>query len=324
MVNEHFLRFFPVICAGFGLFLVGAVNLLLVKRGLVVRALASVAALGIALAAAAALDQPGATAGTARLLAYGLVPVLALGSRSVATGIATTFAAAHRPAVRFGLLAAAGIVTAIGAIAVYERADEAASQASLDELELIFGRPQTVPNEQVKVATDRGTRLVPKEPVSAREETELTPAEERFLRSAHLDDQVIRRSAANDWTNCHGWVFTGGRFLLSGEDVELILKENGYHEQTDPRPGDLVVYHDMNGTNAITHTAVVRYVAEGQPVMVESKWGNLGVFLHPADKSPYGTTYVFHRSTRRGDLLAGFGGPASPTGEAQPVPVAVE
>jgi hypothetical protein len=50
-------------------------------------------------------------------------------------------------------------------------------------------------------------------------------------------------------------------------------------------------------------------VAEGQPVLVESKWGNLGVFLHPADKTPYGTEFTFYRSARSGHLLVGVGGP---------------
>ncbi len=88
--------------------------------------------------------------------------------------------------------------------------------------------------------------------------------------------------------------------------MELILRENGYRQVSDPRPGDLVVYRGQGRT--VAHTAVVRYVSDGQPVLVESKWGELGVFLHAADKSVYGTAYTFHRSARRGHLLAGVGG----------------
>jgi len=38
-------------------------------------------------------------------------------------------------------------------------------------------------------------------------------------------DQLIRRSGPVRQTrNCHGWVFTGGKFYLSPDDVEAVLK----------------------------------------------------------------------------------------------------
>ena len=141
----------------------------------------------------------------------------------------------------------------------------------------------------------------------------MTDAEERYLRSAQLREQVIRQSTADERTNCHGWVFTGGRFILSGVDVDLILKENDYTEQKMPQPGDLVIYR---ANEAVTHTAVVQYVAGGQPVLVRSKWGSLGVFIHPIDKSPYGTSFAYYRSPRAGHLLA-----AAPAAPAIPAPV---
>src|SRR5207245_249118 len=98
-------------------------------------------------------------------------------------------------------------------------------------------------------------------------------------------------------SNCHGWVFTGGRFIVPGSQVDLVLKENGYQEVHEPHPGDVAVYRQGS---AVLHTALVRYVTEGQPVLVEGKWGSLGVFLHPADKSPYGPDYTFYRSARHG------------------------
>ena len=104
-------------------------------------------------------------------------------------------------------------------------------------------------------------------------------------------------------------------YLLGPEDVELILKENGYHEVMEPQPGDVVIYR---GGTEILHTAVVRYVAEGQPVLVEGKWGPLGVYLHPADKSTYGTDYTFYRSERPGHLIAGLDEPASPKSPSHP------
>jgi hypothetical protein len=80
----------------------------------------------------------------------------------------------------------------------------------------------------------------------------------------------------------------------------------------------LVVYRQ---NNTIAHTAVVRFLSEGQPILVESKWGSLGLFLHPIEKSAYGTEFTFHRSPRAGHLLVGLGGkPASdsrPTSSAE-------
>ena len=75
--------------------------------------------------------------------------------------------------------------------------------------------------------------------------------------------------------------------------MDLILNENGYTKQKAPRAGDLVIYRS---SGAVTHTAVVQYVSGNQPVLVSGKWGPLGVFLHPIDKSPYGTDYAFYRS----------------------------
>ena len=72
---------------------------------------------------------------------------------------------------------------------------------------------------------------------------------------------------------------------------------------TDPRPGDLVVYR-LGG--AVAHTAVVRYVTGGMPVLVEGKWGWAGVFLHPVDKSAYGGSFGYYRSARAGHSLAGI------------------
>src|SRR5438132_802189 len=121
MPTDHFLRFYPAICAGLGLFLAGGVNLMLSRRGPGLRAAATLLALGVGLAAAAALDHPGLVAGTARFLAVGIVPCLLLGSCRISS-VAVWL---HRPAVRFGLLTAAGTGLAVGSIVAFEVDDEA-------------------------------------------------------------------------------------------------------------------------------------------------------------------------------------------------------
>jgi hypothetical protein len=319
MGTDHFTRFLPAACAGFGLFLAGAVNLLLLHRSLRVRVLGTSAAAAVAVAAAWSLDHPGLTAATARLLTLGLVPYLLVSSRRAVARIAAMTTALHAPAVRFGLLAATGIGLAIASLWQLEVADEEQSLDVLDalaETESVHSSP-AVPTRRARAATDKGTPITLKEPLASGDGTGLSEAEERILHNTQLDSQIIRRGSPGDQSNCHGWVFTGGRFQVPGAEVDLILNENGYREVDTPRPRDLVVYRNEG---AVTHTAVVRYVAEGQPVIVEGKWGNLGVYLHSADHSLYGTDYKFYRSARSGHLLSGFGDFDRPAAEIRPIP----
>ena len=316
MPTDHFATFFPTACAGFGLLVAGGANLLLLRKGFAARAAATVAGLGLGVGAAAALDQPGATLATAKLLGVGAVAFLLLSWGGFVKQVAGLVASLQQPAVRFGLVTFAGVATIVGASAYFQWADEKATSDSLSELELTHSRAPSVPSNRGKATTDQGTTIVLKEPLP-REAVDLASAEDKVLRSSNLDEHVIRRGSASDESNCHGWVFTGGKFLLSPDDVELILKENGYQEVHEPQTGDVVIYRSGG---AVAHTAIVRYVTEGQPVLVEGKWGNLGIFLHPADKSTYGTEYTFHRSTRTGHLLAGVGGPAT-SAEARPAVV---
>jgi hypothetical protein len=318
MSGEHFDRLFPAVCAGFGLMLVGGVNLLLLRQGLAVRVLATLLAVGLAVGFATALDHPGAAAATARILAVGLLPCAILGSRRVVDALAGSLSALRRPGLRFGILSAAGVATAIGAVVVFERADEQMMAEAESEMDLVHSRVPTTPTQREKAATDRGTPVVLKEPAATLDGQKLSAAEGKILRDTKLGDQVMRRGPIGDHSNCHGWVFAGGRFWLNPDDVELILKENGYAEAAEPQVGDVVIYR--NG-GVISHSAVVRYVAEGQPAMVEGKWGQLGVFLHPADKSCYGTSYTFYRANRASHLLVGLGG--TPGSDAKP-PVVTE
>ncbi len=305
-------NFLPTVCAGFGLLLVGGANLLLLRRGIVVRMLATLLGCGIGVGAAAALDQPGVVATTSLILATALVPCLLLSSGRLVTCLANIINSLQRPALRFGFLALAGIGTIIGGIVAFNYADEKALDESMAELDLMHGRMPTMPSEHDKATTDHGTPIILKEPPTLRDGNDLTAAEERVLHD--IQHNLIRRGPASDQTNCHGWVFAGGRFILSPDDVALIIKENGYEETHEPHVGDIVIYR-QNGT--ISHTALVRYVTEGRPAMVEGKWGTLGIFLHEADQAIYGKDYTFYHSHRNGHLLAGIGGPPV-SGETHP------
>jgi hypothetical protein len=314
MSEEHLIRLIPAVCAGFGLLLVGGVNLLLLRRGLVVRILATLLVVGLAVGGAAALNQPDALPTTIQFLAVGLIPCVILGSRRVVNGLAGALTAFQRPGVRFGILSGAGVATVIGAVVVCERVDEQLMAEAESEMQFTHSRVPTTPSQREKAATDRGTLIVLKEPAEIRDAEKISAVEGKVLRDTKLSDQVMRRGPIGDHSNCHGWVFASGRFHLSPDDVELILKENGYTEVIEPQVGDVAIYRSK-GT--IAHSALVRYVAEGQPALVEGKWGNLGVFLHPADKSCYGTEYTFYRSNRANHVLVGLGG--TPNSDARPL-----
>lgn len=136
--------------------------------------------------------------------------------------------------------------------------------------------------------------------------------------------RMIELAKTDPRFNCHGWVFTGGRFLMQGSDVELVLEDNGYVAVTEPAPGDVAIYRTANynaaygdpeyggteyGTNTlgetansgIEHTGQVKFVDNEGLVVVESKWGTQGRFLHAAPLD--GMVLTFYRSSRLGHLL---------------------
>jgi hypothetical protein len=311
MPLEHFDRFFLLAAVGLGLFLAGALNFAFGRSGRRVwlRGAVTLAVCGAVVGALSAVTRPELVARTAGVLLGVLALATVLGSGWFGRQLTSLLSAFRSPALRWGLVAFGGLaVVLLGAIA-FERADDAVTDQQMLEMELVLGRPPTRSAENGRAATDRGTKIALKEASAPRDTRSLKQPEEKALRESPFYTHVMRRSGATDDSNCHGWVFTGGKFYLGPDDVELILKENGYQEVHQPLAGDLVVYRQAGG---VSHTAVVRYVTEGQPVLVEGKWGTLGVYLHPADKSFYGAEFTFHRSGRSGHLLVGLGGSPGP------------
>lgn len=311
MSFEHFDRFFILAAVGLGLFLAGALNFAFGRGGRRVwlRSVVTLAACGAVLGAVSAMTRPDLAVRSAGALFGVLALTTVVGSEWFGRQLASLLAVFRLPALRWGLVAFGGLGVVIFSGIAFERSDEDATSQQMRDFELILGRPPTQASENGRATTDRGTRITLKEATTPRAPDELNGPEEKMLRESPYAKDVIRRAGANETSNCHGWVFTGGKFYLSPDDVELILKENGYQEVHQPLSGDLAIYR-QGGT--ISHTAVVRYVTEGQPVLVEGKWGTLGVYLHPADKSFYGTEVTFHRSGRAGHLLVGMGGSPGP------------
>lgn len=113
--------------------------------------------------------------------------------------------------------------------------------------------------------------------------------------------RTIVRSEPDLKSNCHGWVFAEGKFLLMPEAVEMILADNLFLEVSSPLPGDVVVYRDNKGT--IVHSGIIRAIlgnsvlGEAITVLVESKWGLGSCYLHPVDCQPYSQSFTFYRRT---------------------------
>jgi hypothetical protein len=126
---------------------------------------------------------------------------------------------------------------------------------------------------------------------------------EQFIETNEKDRaQLIRLLAANPASNCHGWVFTSGQYGIRDTDVAAILTDNDYLEVHEPREGDLAVYtaHDQK----ICHSGLVRIANKHEPLLIESKWGPFGVYLHAVKAQPFSAECKFYRSPRESHVLA--------------------
>jgi hypothetical protein len=212
----------------------------------------------------------------------------------------------RRPATRGTLLAVVGGALVAGAYAKFVQEEQAAIDRDNHFVEMIVSQPETRLPSDVQATTDHGRRVQLREVNEDRSVEFRASTEHRVLSEFGCYGRVIRITPADDSSNCHGWVFTGGRFWVSHVDVENILVDNGYVSVTDPQPGDLAIYRHGN---EISHTGLVRAIVNGMPPLVEGKWGWMGVFLHPVGDSIYGSKYTFYRSQRDGHLLAGLESP---------------
>jgi hypothetical protein len=194
------------------------------------------------------------------------------------------------------------------AVAKFDHDDQKELDDGMQLLEMINMRP-AMDALDVGSMTDQGKTIGVGKPKNIRSKSEISTAESFVMHDLKFDDKTIRSESASDVCNCHGWVFTGGRYWIDGTMVEQILAENGYLAVTHPQPGDLAIYREHT---MVSHTAIVRYTNPNQAVLVEGKWGWMGVFLHRADQSCYGSKVTYYRSPREGHLLVGLGGkPAS-------------
>lgn len=122
------------------------------------------------------------------------------------------------------------------------------------------------------------------------------PLDENEATSFNHWESTIQRGPASLVANCHGWVFLDSQFLIPGEAVQQILDDNSYEFVTEPKAGDVIIYRDDHRN--IVHSGLVRGVLNDGTVIIESKWGTEGVFLHDPEGTPYSILYEYHRAPR--------------------------
>jgi hypothetical protein len=124
---------------------------------------------------------------------------------------------------------------------------------------------------------------------------------EQFMQASETHQkQVIRLANANPATNCHGWVFLDGAYGLRDFEVHQILEDNGYTVVDSPREGDVAIY---TTSGKINHSGLARRPDPHGPILVQSKWGPFGLYLHAPDKQPFGGLCTFYRSPRAGHAI---------------------
>jgi hypothetical protein len=158
-----------------------------------------------------------------------------------------------------------------------------------------------VPARRARAETDRG-RPVPLYWV-ADANGYLPPVEDREAYQVQLRQvRLIRSAPADETYNCYGWVFAGGAYWIRDCDVPLILEDNRYREVAAPQPGDLIIYRDDDGN--VTHCGIVRAAGPDQPVLIESKWREMGRFIHRPEDCTYARgQYTYYHTDRPGHLL---------------------
>jgi hypothetical protein len=186
-----------------------------------------------------------------------------------------------------------------------DREEEETLDATEARLRGVPRSPDFVFLEAGSALTDSGTPI-PLFQISSDTTTQVSFfAEESCISRQRLHESLTQTGPASDAYNCHGWVFTSGRFWVRGSFVEQILEDNRYQAIATPAAGDLAVFRDENGE--VTHTGVVHHIGKDGVVFLESKWGELGRYIHACTDHIYGdNTCTYYRSSRSGHLLRGL------------------
>ncbi|HQR07523.1 MAG TPA: hypothetical protein PLN21_11910 [Gemmatales bacterium] len=153
--------------------------------------------------------------------------------------------------------------------------------------------------------TELGNNITLRQPAEDGTSENIKEYEELFFKvNVQWGAKLIHTQPASDECNCHGWVFAKGQFWITSQDVETIIHDDNYRRVTLPTTGDLAIYRNENGQ--IIHSAIVRGRVN-KDILVEGKWGPLGVYLHFAKNCSYGERIeYYHRPFSINHALAGL------------------
>jgi hypothetical protein len=294
------VQLITLFCAGCALFAIGIIQTLFPQLGLVKKnvscLLLLVAAVGVAMSIAPAA---GWYVFGISSLGWGLAVVLGSEVFRVAIGRGFGWVSDHP----WAPLSVAGLGVGLGSVYYQECRDLKQVESDASYANAILYKPPMTSETEEAALTDEGRRINLMKAVEERSHEETAYWERHFLEGGEWQEHVIARVPPNDHSNCHGWVFTGGRYWLSPQDAAIILKDNHYQAVTNPEPGDLAIYHDDAGN--VLHSGIVRGKID-EDILIESKWGTLGVYLHLAQGCVYGSTVAYYHSGRQGHLLRGI------------------
>jgi hypothetical protein len=162
-------------------------------------------------------------------------------------------------------------------------------------------RERAVPARRVHAVTDQGRSVTVYWVADAN--SYLEPVLQRENEEAHVRLlRLLRTAPADERYNCYGWLFTDGAYWIFESDIHPILEDNGYREVAVPQAGDLVVYRDDEGR--IVHCGLVRAAGADGLILVESKWGEGGRYIHAAADSGYGSRWTYYHTDRQGHCLS--------------------
>jgi len=206
------------------------------------------------------------------------------------------------PALQSGVFLAGCVALLGGQLFLMDQQLEAGFAKTEEVLSGSLPPPELNGSPSLTVPTDGG-RSIPLFSISSTQAIS-DARESEHLKRFQTANKAIQTSTADPTTNCHGWVFTGGRHWLRSQYVEAILEDNGYTETSEPEPGDVVVFRNSNGE--VTHSGIVRGSVDGL-ILIESKWGRLGRFIHTPEVHPYaGDEPTYYSSERPSHVLTGL------------------
>jgi hypothetical protein len=174
-----------------------------------------------------------------------------------------------RRSVQGGLLLAACPLLLLGRVAQFER--ETTPENGMGQWACLADEPPLEKVAALWAATDAGQTVPLFVPAPESRDRPIID-ELSFLGRQDLLPRVIRTGPASRDCNCHGWVF-----------------------------------RDAGGQ--IVHSGLVRAATDEGLILIESKWGKLGRFLHmPTDHCYRNSTCTYYRSGRAGHWLRGLDG----------------